>query len=120
MMEKYSSDYSYYGNVYRKSADGNDILVEENAMLEYYDETFKFAFLSDAMAYIFSLAYDKEEDNKVAENVLNSIMFSCDRNTTNNGEIYVAPESIRVNMKYPELKVLIDNLNNPKKRKGKK
>ena len=40
MMEKYSSDYSYYGNVYRKSADGNDILVEENAMLEYYDETF--------------------------------------------------------------------------------
>ena len=47
-------------------------------------------------------------------------MFSCDRNTTNNGEIYVAPESIRVNMKYPELKVLIDNLNNPKKRKGKK
>ena len=52
MMEKYSSDYSYYGNVYRKSADGNDILVEENAMLEYYDETFKFAFLSDAMAYI--------------------------------------------------------------------
>ena len=62
MMEKYSSDYSYYGNVYRKSADGNDILVEENAMLEYYDETFKFAFLSDAMAYILSLAYDKEED----------------------------------------------------------
>ena len=65
MMEKYSSDYSYYGNVYRKSADGNDILVEENAMLEYYDETFKFAFLSDAMAYIFSLAYDKEEDNNI-------------------------------------------------------
>ena len=74
MMEKYSSDYSYYGNVYRKSADGNDILVEENAMLEYYDETFKFAFLSDAMAYILSLAYDKEEDNKVAENVLNSFL----------------------------------------------
>ena len=72
------------------------------------------------MAYIFSLAYDKEEDNKVAENVLNSKMFSCDRNTTNNGEIYVDPESIRVNMKYLELKVLIDNLNNPKKRKGKK
>ena len=120
MMEKYSSDYSYYGNVYRKSADGNDILVEENAMLEYYDETFKFAFLSDAMAYIFSLAYDKEDDNKVAENVLNSKMFSCDRNTTNNGDVYVDPESIRVNMKYPELKVLIDNLNNPKKRKGKK
>ena len=69
---------------------------------------------------MFLLAYDKEEDNKVAENILNSKMFSCDRNTTNNGEIYVAPESIRVNMKYPELKVLIDNLNNPKKRKGKK
>lgn len=120
MMEKYSSDYSYYGNVYRKSADGNDILVEENAMLEYYDDSFKFAFLTDAMDYILSLTYDKEEDNKIAEGVLNSKMFSCDRNATNNGEIYVAPESIRVNMKYPELSVLIDNLNIPKKGKGKK
>lgn len=119
-MRKHSSNYCYYGNVYRKSADGNDILVEENAMLEYYDDTFKFAFLSDAMAYILSLTYDKEEDNKIAEDVLNSKMFSCDRNTTNNGDVYVDPNSIKINMKYSELEVLIDNLDNSKKCKGKK
>ena len=107
-MEKYSSDYSYYGNVYRKSADGSDVLVEENAMLEYYDETFKFAFLSDAMAYIFSLAYDKEEDNKVAENILNSRMFSCDRNTTNNG--FYKYSKVLTGEEMDEMAILADNM----------
>lgn len=119
-MSKYSSDYSYYGNVFRKVSSGDDILVEDNAMLEYYDEEDKFVFLLDAMAYALSLSFDKEDDILVAEKTLYNKMLSYDRDTTNEGELYADPNSIRINMKYSDINVLIDNLSNSRKGKGKK